>query len=125
MPPWAYPVTHRDVLTVACPVRSFAPSMRGRGRRISTVLADALEAHPGARPAAVAAAFAEACGHPLCREASLRALTRDGVLIAVARTAEWAAQLEAITPILCERVNARLGARLALTLQVRVGPLRE
>lgn len=96
--------------------------MRGRGRRISTVLADALELRPGARPAVLAAAFAEACGHPLCREASLKAITREGVLIAVARTPEWAAQLEALAPILCERVNARVGQQVATALQVRVGP---
>jgi predicted nucleic acid-binding Zn ribbon protein len=98
--------------------------MRGRGRRISTVLADALELRAGARPAVLAAAFAEACGHPLCREASLKAITREGVLIAVARTPEWAAQLEALTSILCDRVNARMGQPVATGLQVRVGPLR-
>jgi hypothetical protein len=97
--------------------------MRGRGRRISTVLADALERRAGARSAAVAAAFAEACGHPLCRETSLKAITREGVLIAVARTPEWAAQLEALAGILCERVNARVGKPVATGLQVRVGPL--
>ncbi|HET7755560.1 MAG TPA: DciA family protein [Anaeromyxobacteraceae bacterium] len=98
--------------------------MRGRGRRISTVLADALRVRDGARPAVLAAAFAEACGHPLCREASLKMITREGVLIAVARTPEWATQLEALTYILCERVNARLGKQVATGLQVRVGPLR-
>ena len=98
--------------------------MRGRGRRISTVLADALKVRTGSRPALLAAAFAEACGHPLCREASLKTITREGVLIAVARSPEWAAQLEAIGVILCERVNARLGQQVATSLQVRVGPLR-
>ena len=73
----------------------------------------------------MAAAFAEACGHPLCREASLKAVTRDGVLIVVARTPEWAAQLESLAAILCDRVNARLGKQVAAGLQVRVGPLRE
>jgi hypothetical protein len=99
--------------------------MRGRGRRISTVLADALERRPGARPAVLAAAFAEACGHPLCREVSLRAVTREGLLIAVARTPEWASQLEALSGILCDRVNARVGQVVATGLEVRVGPLRE
>ena len=99
--------------------------MRGRGRRISTVLADALHVRAGARPAALAAAFAEACGHPLCRESSLRGITREGVLIVVARTQEWASQLEALGPILCSRVNARLGQPVASAIQVRVGPLRE
>lgn len=116
---------HAPALTPAPPARSLRRFMRGRGRRISTVLADALERRAGSRPAVLAAAFAEACGHPLCREASLKAVTRDGVLIAVARTPQWAAQLESLGSILCERVNARVGHEVAKTLQVRVGPLRE
>lgn len=115
---------HQCRLTDVRAARSFAPSMRGRGRRISTVLADALELRPAARPAALAAAFAEACGHPLCREVSLKMVTRDGTLVAVARTQEWASQVEALTALLCERVNARLGSVVATGLQVRVGPLR-
>ncbi len=98
--------------------------MRGRGRPISTVLADALDPSGSALPAALAAAFAEACGWPLSREVALCALTRDGRLIAVARSRAWADQVEALAPALRARVNARLGREVATALEVRVGPIR-
>jgi len=97
--------------------------MRGRGRPISTVLADAFAGRPDARMAAVAAAFSEACGWPLTREVALRALTRDGCLIAVASTQQWADQVTALGPRIRARVNARLEAEVAVRLEVRVGPL--
>ncbi len=97
--------------------------MRGRGRPISAVLTDALGRRPDARLAAAAAAFAEACGWPLSREVALRALTRDGRLIAVASSRAWADQVERLAPTLRARVNARLGAEVAVVLDVRVGPL--
>jgi len=97
--------------------------MRGRGRPIATVLTDALAGRRDARLAAAAAAFAEACGWPLAREVSLRALTRDGRLMAVASTQGWAEQVERLAPQLCQRVNARLGRAVAVGLEVRVGPL--
>lgn len=97
--------------------------MRGRGRPIATVLADALAHRPEARMAAAAAAFTEALGWPLSREARLRTLTRDGKLIAVARAEPWAEQLRSLGPAIVERVNARLGPGTAAALEVRVGPL--
>jgi Dna[CI] antecedent, DciA len=99
--------------------------MRGRGRPIATVLADALRGRSEARPAAIAAAFSEACGWPLAREVALRARTRDGRLVVVARTRVWADQLEALAPIIVGRVNARLGPGIASALEVRVGPLEK
>jgi Dna[CI] antecedent, DciA len=97
--------------------------MRGRGRPISTVLTDALAGRPSARLAAIAAAFAEACGWPLAREASVRAVTRERCLVIVASTRGWADQVEALGPRICARVNARLGREVASALDVRVGPL--
>src|SRR5512141_265754 len=97
--------------------------MRGRGRPIATVLADALVGRQGARLAAVAAAFAEACGWPLAREVSVRALGRDGALIAVASSRGWADQIEALAPRIGARVNGRLGAGVVTRIEVRVGPL--
>jgi Dna[CI] antecedent, DciA len=97
--------------------------MRGRGRTIATVLADALAGRSDARMAAVAAAFLEACGWPLAREVALRAVTRDGCLITVATTRGWADQLAALGPTITARVNARLGRAVATRLDVRVGPL--
>jgi hypothetical protein len=97
--------------------------MRGRGRPIATVLADALVHRNDARLAAVAAAFSEACGWPLAREVAVRALTRDGCLIAVASTRGWADQVEALAGVLQERINARMGRPIATRIDVRVGPL--
>jgi hypothetical protein len=73
---------------------------------------------------ALRAAFAEACGPRLAREASLRGLTRDERLLVVARTEEWAVQVREIAPILCERVNARLGRPVARGLDVHVAAPR-
>jgi hypothetical protein len=97
--------------------------MRGRGRSIASALGDALGGRSDARPAALAAAFAEACGWPLSREAALRGVTRDGCLIVAASSRAWADQVEALAPTLRDRVNARLGRRAAVALDVRVGPL--
>src|SRR5512140_1171681 len=97
--------------------------MRGRGRPIATVLADALVGRADARLAAVAAAFSEACGWPLAREVGLRGLTRDGCLIAVASSRGWAEQVEALGPRLRARIHARFGREVATRLDVRVGPL--
>lgn len=94
--------------------------MRGRRRTLASVLADVLGPLPAARQALLAAAFAEACGPRLAREVSARGVTRDGRLLVVARTAAWAAQVEAVAPILCERVNQRLGSALVSGVDVRV-----
>lgn len=97
--------------------------MRGKRRKIATVLADALSPRGEALRPAAAAAFAEAVGWPLSREVQLRALTRDGRLMAVARTEQWAEQVRALAPRIVERVNARLGSGTASNLDVRQGPL--
>ena len=97
--------------------------MRGRGRPISTVLADALNEDRRALPALLAAVFAEACGWPLSREVALRGVTRDGRLIAVASAHSWAEQVERLAPILRSRINARVGREVVSALEVRVGPL--
>ena len=68
--------------------------MRGRRRTVASVLADALARRPGAEAAAVAAAFAEACGPRLAREVSMRGVLRDGRLLVLVRSEEWAAQLD-------------------------------
>ncbi len=98
--------------------------MRGRRRTVAAALAEALARRPEAQPAALAAAFAEACGPRLSREASMRGLMRDGRLLVLARTAEWAAQVTALEGELVARVNGRLGREVARGLDVRVGPER-
>lgn len=96
---------------------------RGRRRTIATLLAEALSPREEARRAALTAAFAEACGQTLSREAAVRGLTQDGRLIVVVRSADWALQVEALAGPICSRVNARLRARVASGLAVRVGPI--
>jgi len=96
---------------------------RGRRRTIASLLAESLSPRAEARRAALAAAFAEACGQALSREAAVRGVTQDGRLVVVARSAEWARQVEALAGPICSRVNARLRARVATGLAVRVGPL--
>ena len=95
--------------------------MRGRRRSIATLLAETLSTRSDARLVAAAAAFAEACGHPLCRETTVRGLTGDGRLLVLVRSDGWARQLEALAPAVCARVNARLGARPIAGLAVEVG----
>jgi predicted nucleic acid-binding Zn ribbon protein len=94
--------------------------MRGRRRSLASALADALAEVPSARPVALAAAFAEACGPRLAREASVRGVTREGRLLVVATSPAWAAQLRVLAPELCERLNARLGRTVASGLDVHV-----
>jgi predicted nucleic acid-binding Zn ribbon protein len=98
--------------------------MRGRRRTIASVLTDALAQRPEAEAARLAAAFAEACGPRLAREVSMRGVLRDGRLLVVVRSDEWAAQLVALEAVLCDRLNARLGRTAARGLEVRVGPAR-
>ncbi|HET8541344.1 MAG TPA: DciA family protein [Anaeromyxobacter sp.] len=88
------------------------------------MLAQALAPREGAEGAALAAAFAEACGPRLAREVSLRGPLKDGRLLVLARSAAWAAQVEALAPQLCERVNARLRRAVASGLEVRVAAER-
>lgn len=97
--------------------------MRGRRRTVASVLADTLSHLPAAALPAAAAAFAEACGPRLAREASMRGITRDGRLLVLVRSAAWAAQVTALEATLCGCVNARLGRAIAHGLDVRVaGP---
>lgn len=98
--------------------------MRGRRRTIASVLAETLATRRGAEPAALAAAFAEACGPRLAREASCRGVLADGRLLVLVRTSAWATQIEALAPVLCARVNERLGRQGARGLEVRIAPER-
>lgn len=98
--------------------------MRGRRQTIASVLAQALAHRTHAEGAALAAAFAEACGPRLAREVSCRGSLKDGRVLVLARTAAWAAQVQALAPDLCARVNARLGRDVAAGLEVRVAPER-
>jgi len=98
--------------------------MRGHRRTVAAVLAEAFAARPEATSPAVAAAFAEACGPGLARNASCRGLLRDGRLLVLARSSAWADQLAAAAPLLCERVNARLRRRVAEGLEIRLAPER-
>jgi hypothetical protein len=99
-------------------------SPRGRRRTLATTLADAFAGIPGAEELTLRSAFAEACGPRLAREASVRGLTRERRLLVVVRTQAWATQVTALAPVLCERVNARLGRVIAHGLDVRVAPER-
>ncbi len=96
---------------------------RGRTGSVAGVLAEALAHRDEARLPAVAAAFAEACGRPLIREAAMRGMTQDGRVIVVARSPEWATQLHALSSPICAKINQRLGRPVATSLEVRVGPL--
>ena len=99
--------------------------MRGRRRTVASVLAEVLARRPGAGGAALAAAFADACGPRLAREASLRGRMRDGRLLVLVRSQPWAAQVSALEREICDAVNARLGAGTAGGLDVRLAPEAE
>jgi hypothetical protein len=94
--------------------------MRGQRRTIAATLAEALARRPGADGAALAAAFAEACGPRLAQELSCRGLLRDGRLLVLARSAAWARQVSQLEREICDRVNRRLGRPVAAGLDVRV-----
>lgn len=94
--------------------------MRGRGKTIAAALTDALVRRPEARAAALAAAFADACGPRIAREASYRGPLDDGRLLVLVRTPAWAEQLEHLAPEICARVEARLGKGAAPGLHIRV-----
>jgi len=93
---------------------------RGRRRTLASVLAESLSTRPEAGRAAAAAAFAEACGWPLSREATVRGLGPDGHLWVVATTPEWAHELESHSAAIVERINVRLGRTTVVALDVRV-----
>jgi hypothetical protein len=98
--------------------------MRGQRRPVAAVLAEMLARTPGARTAALAAAFAEACGHRIAREASFRGPLADGKLLILVRTAAWAEQVAALESEICARVEARVGRGSAPGLHIRVGDPR-
>lgn len=98
--------------------------MRGRRRTLAGALGDALAGVRGAEAVTVPAAFAEACGPGLAREASMRGVTKEGHLLVVASSQAWAAQLRELAPVICERVNRRLRRTVALGLDVHVAPPR-
>ena len=54
----------------------------------------------------------------------MRGVLRDGRLLVLVRSEEWAAQFVAAESMLCERVNVRLGRTVAHGLEVRVAPDR-
>jgi hypothetical protein len=98
--------------------------MRGRRRTIASALAETLVRRPEARTAALACAFADACGPRLARESSLRGQAADGRLLVVVRTPAWAEQVAALEREICDRVEARMGPGSAPGLLVRVGSPR-
>jgi hypothetical protein len=95
--------------------------MRGRRKSVASALAEVLGRHRETGDAAIAAAFAEACGSQLIRVASFRGVMRDGRLLILVSEPEWAAQVTALSDQLCARINARLGRTAAPGLDVRVG----
>jgi hypothetical protein len=96
---------------------------RGRRKSVASALAEVLGRHRETGDAAIAAAFAEACGPQLIRVASFRGVMRDGRLLVLATGPEWAAELVALGDQLCARINSRLGRTAARGLDVRVGDL--
>jgi hypothetical protein len=98
--------------------------MRGRRRTVAAVLVQALAQRPEARSAALAAAFAEACGPRMAREVSLRGPLRDGRLLVLVRSEAWAEQVAALERPICDRVERWLGAGAAPGLEIRVAPER-
>ena len=94
--------------------------MRGRRKTIAAALTDALARRPEARAAALAAAFADACGPRIAREASYRGALEDGRLLVLVRSAAWAEQLAQLEPEICARIEARLGTGSAPGLHIRV-----
>ncbi len=95
--------------------------MRGQRRTVAAVLAKALAGKPAAASAALAAAFAEACGPRLAREVSCRGLMRDGRLLVLVADETWAEQVRALEGELIAKVAARLGRPAMPGLDVRVG----
>ncbi len=99
---------------------SFTQPMRGRRKTIAAALADVLAQRPEARTAALAAAFNDACGPRIAREASFRGVLSDGSILVVVRTPAWAEQLAALEPEIRARIEARLGPGSARALHIRV-----
>ena len=98
--------------------------MRGRRKSVASALAEVLGRHRETGDAAIAAAFAEACGSQLMRTASFRGVMRDGRLLILVTEPEWATEVVALSDEICARINARLGRTAARGLDVRVGAFR-
>jgi hypothetical protein len=94
--------------------------MRGRRKTIAAALADVLAKKPEARTAALAAAFNDACGPRVAREASFRGILADGSILVLVRTPAWAEQVAALESEICARIEARLGPGSARALHIRV-----
>jgi len=97
--------------------------MRGRRRHVSSVLADALSARGRARSTSLPAAFAEAVGNRLARELSVKGQLRDGRLLVVASSPDWAAQVVSLEGEILARLAGRLGASCPSGLSVHVGKI--
>lgn len=97
--------------------------MRGRRRHVSSVLADALAARGRAQAPSLTTAFSEAVGQRLSQELSVRGLLRDGRLLVVARTPDWAAQVVTLETEILGKLRARLGAACPSGLSVHVGAI--
>jgi predicted nucleic acid-binding Zn ribbon protein len=95
--------------------------MRGRRRHVSSVLADALAARGRTQSASTTAAFSEVVGPRLARELTVRGKLRDGRLLVVASSAEWAAQVTALEPEILSRLRDRLGQSSPTGLSIHVG----
>ncbi len=54
----------------------------------------------------------------------MRGVTREGRLLVVVRTEAWATQVRALAPLLCDRVNGRMGRAVAHGLDVHVAAER-
>ncbi|HVO18541.1 MAG TPA: DciA family protein [Anaeromyxobacter sp.] len=98
--------------------------MRGRRRTVASTLAESLARRPEARSAALACAFADACGPRLAREVSLRGPSADGRLLVLVQSPAWAEQVALLEREICTRVEARMGPGSAPGLLVRVGSPR-
>lgn len=97
--------------------------MRGRKGHVSSILADALTARGRTLSATMTASFSEAVGPRLARELTARGKLRDGRLLVVASTAQWAAQLVALEAEVLTRLRERLGNTAPTGLSVHVGAI--
>lgn len=99
--------------------------MRGRKGHVSSILAEALAARGRGRTASVAASFAEVVGARLARELTVRGRLRDGRLLVVASSAEWAAQLVALESDVLASLRERLASSAPTGLSVHVGSVEK
>ena len=95
--------------------------MRGRRRHVSSVLADALASRARTQEATLALALADAIGPRLSREVTVRGKLRDGRLLVVVASDQWATQLRTLEPEILARLRERLGTAAPSALSVHVG----